>query len=664
MTEPLLPVPALVVGTVRHTRFRPLRASFAHRHYQWLVDLDHPPRLPARLRRLSELRAEDHLDGRASTLAELKAIVLQEVRAGGVELPDSTRVLLLAHARVFGHVFDPLSVFWCLAPDGRVVAAILEVRNTYAGRHTYVLTPDPQGKAEVDKDFLVSPFNDTTGRYAVRLHLTRDRVSVAIRLERNGAQLLSATVTGRPVPLTGASLTRVLVRHPLMPQRVSALIRVHGVALWLRRLPVLRGRPPSSADAQADPGVDPRIAPAGRHTGFTRGLVARNLVRLLVRSLPIQLRLPGGGTWGAGGANALVLQVNRPAALFRRLETHPKIGLGEAFMAGDWEAGEGTDLADLLRPFAARVDRLLPRPVLALRGIVERAIPHHHRNTPDGARANIAAHYDLSNDLFAGFLDETMTYSSALFEGSGPWETQDLATAQRRKIDAALDGANVQAGTRMLEIGTGWGELALRAAARGASVTTITLSREQQALARQRVLDAGLADRVDVQLRDYREVTGQFDAVVSIEMIEAVGEEFWPAYVETIDRVLAPGGSAVVQSILMDHDRFLATRNSFGWIQKHIFPGGIIPSLEALEEVATRHTSLRVKGIRTFGAHYAHTLRRWRQTFTDNWPQIATHGFDDVFRREWEFYLAYCEAGFATGYLDVAQITFGRSGQP
>ena len=139
MTEPLLPVPALVVGTVRHTRFRPLRASFAHRHYQWLVDLDHPPRLPARLRRLSELRAEDHLDGRASTLAELKAIVLREVRAVGVELPDSTRVLLLAHARVFGHVFDPLSVFWCLAPDGRVVAAILEVRNTYAGRHTLSL---------------------------------------------------------------------------------------------------------------------------------------------------------------------------------------------------------------------------------------------------------------------------------------------------------------------------------------------------------------------------------------------------------------------------------------------------------------------------------------------------------------------------------------------
>jgi cyclopropane-fatty-acyl-phospholipid synthase len=170
----------------------------------------------------------------------------------------------------------------------------------------------------------------------------------------------------------------------------------------------------------------------------------------------------------------------------------------------------------------------------------------------------------------------------------------------------------------------------------------------------------GLSDRVDVQLKDYREVTGQFDAVVSIEMIEAVGEEFWPAYLQAIDRLLTPDGTAVVQAILMDHHRYLATRNSYGWIQKHIFPGGLLPSLEALEEVATRHTGLRVRRIHPFGAHYAHTLRRWRRTFDANWPQIASHGFDEVFRRQWEFYLAYCEAGFATGYLDVAQLTFRR----
>ena len=648
-------LPALVIGTVRHTRFRPLRHAFTNTHYQWLVDLDTPPRLPRRLRQLSELRAEDHLDGVATSLPELKTVVLERVRAAGVALPDSTRVLLLAHGRVLGHVFDPLSVFWCLDSAGQPVAAVLEVRNTYAGRHTYVLTPGPRGEAEVDKDFLVSPFNDTTGRYAVRLHLTRDRVTVAIRLDRDGERLLSATVTGRPVPLTAGTLARTLLRHPLMPQRVSSMIRVHGIYLWARRLPVLREK--------ASPAglVDPRIAPAGRHTLLTRGAVARSLVRLLVGSLPVRLRLPDGTTWGAGGADAPVLQVNRPADLFRRLETHPKIGLGEAYMAGDWQAADGTDLGDLLTPFAARVERLLPRPILALRGIVERAIPHHHRNTPEGSRANIAAHYDLSNDLFAGFLDETMTYSSALFdEAAGPWSEQDLATAQRRKIDAALDAAGVTAGTWLLEIGTGWGELAVRAASRGAFVTTITLSREQQALAQERVTALGLSDRVDVQLKDYREVTGQFDAVVSIEMIEAVGEEFWPAYLQAIDRLLTPDGTAVVQAILMDHHRYLATRNSYGWIQKHIFPGGLLPSLEALEEVATLHTGLRVRRIHPFGAHYAHTLRRWRRTFDANWPQIASHGFDEVFRRQWEFYLAYCEAGFATGYLDVAQLTFRR----
>jgi DUF1365 family protein len=274
-------LPALVIGTVRHTRFQPLRHAFTNTHYQWLVDLDTPPRLPRRLRQLSELRAEDHLDAVATSLPELKTVVLEKVRAAGVVLPDSTRVLLLAHGRVLGHVFDPLSVFWCLDSEGQAVAAVLEVRNTYAGRHTYVLTSGPRGEAEVDKDFLVSPFNDTTGRYAVRLHLTRDRVTVAIQLDRDGKRLLSATVTGRPVPLTAASLSRTLVRHPFMPQRVSTMIRVHGIYLWARRLPVLREKAPRARS------VDPRIAPAGRHTLLTRG-------RRGTKPRPVARRLPAG----------------------------------------------------------------------------------------------------------------------------------------------------------------------------------------------------------------------------------------------------------------------------------------------------------------------------------------------------------------------------------
>jgi cyclopropane-fatty-acyl-phospholipid synthase len=282
------------------------------------------------------------------------------------------------------------------------------------------------------------------------------------------------------------------------------------------------------------------------------------------------------------------------------------------------------------------------------------------RNTLEGSRSNISAHYDLSNDLFALFLDPSMSYSSALFDPSRPRAAQDLHGAQLRKVDALLDAADVRAGSRVLEIGTGWGELAIRAARRGAMVTSVTLSAEQRDLAMKRIADAGVGERVEVRLQDYREVTGQFDAIVSCEMIEAVGEEYWETYFRQIDHLLAPGGSVAVQAILMEHHRLMATKGSFGWIQKYIFPGGLIPSMEAIREVTRDSTTLRVDRAHAFGADYAETLRRWRGDFLDAWPAVHALGFDETFRRMWEFYLAYCEAGFAMHYLDVAQIRLAR----
>ncbi|MFC7491086.1 MULTISPECIES: class I SAM-dependent methyltransferase [unclassified Knoellia] len=400
-------------------------------------------------------------------------------------------------------------------------------------------------------------------------------------------------------------------------------------------------------------------------TLFTRGAVARTLVHQIVAGLPVRMRYPDGLIVGGGGEDAPTLDLVRPTALWKRLEEHPKIGLGEAYMAGDWRVAEGTDLAQALLPFAARMGRLLPTPLLRMRRIVDRAMPIGTRNTLTGSRANIEAHYDLSNDLFAAFLDPTMSYSSALFDDARPFAGQSLVEAQHRKIDTILDSAGVGPGSRVLEIGTGWGELALRAAARGADVLSITLSHEQQALARERIASAGLSSSVEVRLQDYREVSrdvdGAFDAVVSVEMIEAVGEEFWPTYFSAIDELLAPDGSAVVQAILMDHDRFIATRHSYGWIQKYIFPGGLIPSLDAIREVTGRHTGLQVAGVHAFGEHYAETLRRWRGEFLQAWPSIEGGSFDETFKRMWEFYLAYCEAGFASGYLDVAQVTMRRA---
>jgi cyclopropane-fatty-acyl-phospholipid synthase len=392
-----------------------------------------------------------------------------------------------------------------------------------------------------------------------------------------------------------------------------------------------------------------------------RATIARLIFEHAVARVPVRVTYPDGRGLGGGRPGSPEFEVVRPAAFFARLGRDAKIGFGDAYMAGDWRAGSGTDLADLLTPFAARLTTLIPAPLQRLRVFADGRVPQDQENTVDGSRANIAAHYDLSNELFAAFLDPTMSYSCAWFDDSEPIAAAiGLEEAQLRKIDGILDLAGVQAGTRVLEIGSGWGSLAVRAAQRGAHVTTITLSREQMRLARERVAAAGLSGLVEVRVQDYREVEGEYDAIVSVEMIEAVGEAYWPAYFAALDRLLAPGGRIGIQAITMAHDRFLATRRSFSWIQKHIFPGGIIPSLRAVGDTLAAHTTLRVTRQRELRPHYARTLRLWRERFLDQWPHIHAQGFDEDFRRMWEFYLAYSEAGFRSGYLGVSQLQLSR----
>jgi cyclopropane-fatty-acyl-phospholipid synthase len=398
-------------------------------------------------------------------------------------------------------------------------------------------------------------------------------------------------------------------------------------------------------------GIWPGLAAAPRRP--LRAAVAERLFRHAVRTIPVRVEFPDERVLGAGGPDAPLLRLHRPAHFFHRLGADAKIGFGEAYMVGDWSS---PDVADVLTPFAARMATLVPRPLQALRRIAERTQPSVEDNDLAGARENIHRHYDLSNDLFEIFLDETMTYSSAWFAGP----EQDLVDAQLRKIDGVLDFAGVGPGTHMLEIGTGWGALAIRAALRGAHVTTLTLSAEQKALAELRIQAAGVADRVRVLLRDYREEHGSYDAVVSVEMIEAVGKGYWPTYFATLDRLVRPGGRIGLQAITMPHDRMLATANAYTWMHKYVFPGGLIPSVEAIEDAVAQHTGLRVVRDRAFGQDYALTLRTWRRRFLERWQEVAALGFDETFRRMWEFYLAYSEAGFRAGYLDVHQFCLAK----
>ena len=427
------------------------------------------------------------------------------------------------------------------------------------------------------------------------------------------------------------------------------------------------------ANPQPSDGIWPELFEVPR--GPVHAAVARAIAGAAFRRLPLTMRFPDGTVWGLGGPE---VQVVRPDDFFLRVGRDGLIGFGEAWMVGDVTTGglhpggpghhahdtdgarvnAATDeLAAALTVMAGRMSSLVPQPLQKLRSAWKLVKPDNEENTLGGSAENIHRHYDLSNELFSLFLDETMTYSSAWYTSPEP---EDLVTAQLRKIDGILDLAGVKPGMKILEIGSGWGALAIRAAQeRGAEVTTLTLSSAQKTLAEKRIAEAGFTDRIQVRLEDYRTHVGQYDAVVSVEMIEAVGEKYWPQYFQRIDALLKPGGRAALQAITIEHDRFLATRNSYTWIHKYVFPGGELPSLRAIDH-ALDTTSLRVTESRRIGPSYARTLEEWRHRFNDRLTEVAELGFDETFVRMWNFYLAYCQAGFAARYIDDYQLGLSR----
>jgi cyclopropane-fatty-acyl-phospholipid synthase len=345
-------------------------------------------------------------------------------------------------------------------------------------------------------------------------------------------------------------------------------------------------------------------------------------------------------------------------AVFARVLQGGDIGLAEAYVEGQWTT---PDLRDLLELFM-RNRESLERAVYGSRigTLVYRLTHWMRRNSRRGSRRNIEAHYDLGNDFYAEWLDPTMNYSSAWF---GDTPSLTLPEAQDRKVARALDEAGIGAGSSLLEIGCGWGAVAEAAARRGAHAVGVTLSHEQLAYARQRLDGAGAAARADLRLQDYRDLaaesarTGQrYDGIVSIEMFEAVGRAYWPAYFDTLRQCLQPGGSACVQSIVIRDDLFARYVRSTDFIQQYIFPGGLLPSAQVFRAEAAR-AGLAVTRELAFGGDYARTLGEWRRAFHARRARIESLGYDERFVRLWDFYLAYCEAAFATGQTDVVQFT-------
>ena len=394
-------------------------------------------------------------------------------------------------------------------------------------------------------------------------------------------------------------------------------------------------------------------APAGARAVL--GMLAR------LKHGVLDMQLPGGATARFGqGAPCAAVRIT-DWNVFTRVLKGGDIGFAEGYIANAWDS---PDLTALLTQLIANRDEMERIVYGSWWGSLLYRVKHAlNRNSRRGSTKNIHAHYDLGNAFYAQWLDSTMNYSSAWFEGDF---TQPLAQAQFAKVRRALTEAGVTRGARVLEIGCGWGALAEVAASEfGAQVTGVTLSNEQLAWGQRRLHDAGLAERAELRWQDYRDLAAQheaapFDAIVSIEMFEAVGREYWNSYFDTLRRCLKPGGRACIQSITIRDDLFERYVRSTDFIQQYIFPGGLLPSVSAFEAQAKR-AGFTVERSLAFGLDYAETLKRWRISFAQREREVGGLGFDARFMRIWHFYLAYCEAAFLCGNTDVVQFTLRRN---
>lgn len=392
-----------------------------------------------------------------------------------------------------------------------------------------------------------------------------------------------------------------------------------------------------------------------RNVRVARWLLFRLLSGLRVGSVTVR---EGAQTFHFGDMSASLhadVEVLNPG-LYWRLLTGGSLAAAEAWMDGEWETHQLTTLLQILA-LNSRVLGRLEQGFRLLGKPIERIRHWTRRNARRQARENIAAHYDLGNAFYSHFLDEELLYSSAIFTH----DEQDLAVAQQAKMARLCEQLALTADDHLLEIGTGWGAMAEYAARHyHCRVTTTTLSQEQYTWAKVRIARAGLADRVEVLLCDYRDLTGEYDKLVSIEMIEAVGQRYLPTFFRTCQARLRPGGKMAIQAITIQDQRYRDYSKSVDFIQRYIFPGGFLPSVTVMSDLMTRHTDFVVRNLFDMGPDYARTLAHWRQRFVQAWHEIEPLGFDERFRRMWLYYFGYCEAGFNARTISVVQLTAER----
>jgi cyclopropane fatty-acyl-phospholipid synthase-like methyltransferase len=569
---------------------------------------------------------------------------------------------MLTGARSLGYVFNPLTLFWCHDRTGAVVCVVAEVHNTYGQRHRYLLRPDDAGRADVAKEFYVSPFYPVDGYYRMSVREPDERLAVTITLHRPNSPPFTASVRGLRRPATRRAVVAIALRHPFETWVVRALITKHGIALWRKGLPV-RVRPPHPSDPEVRMPTKPTVA-------VRLATLVHDTVGL---DLPVRIRAWDGSEAGPTEGPVLVIRSRR--ALRRLLWAPGELGLARAYVTGDIDV-DG-DLAEGFRR-AWRVARSRPpsRVGLTARGRAKAALTavrlgaigvppkppasearltgRVHSRRRD--RAAISHHYDLSNEFYELLLDETMAYSSAYYAGG----EESLAAVQRAKLDLICRKLDLKPGMRLLDVGCGWGALVLHAAEHyGVRATGITLSALQRDLIAKRIADRGLDDRVEVRLQDYREFgeTGEtFDAVSSIEMGEHVGEGQYPTYAGILYGALKPTGRLLLQQMSRRHD---AAPGGGAFIEAYIAPDmHMRPMSRTLHHLES--AGFEVRDVEAMREHYARTVEAWTDTFEANWDAFVALQGEEV-ARVWRLYLVGGALTFEEGRMGVDQFLAVRA---
>lgn len=647
-------------GSIEHCRRKPREHRFRYPLYVYGFDLEELPELDRRLPffgynrfRPASVHDRDYLDDGPGTIREkLDRFLAKEGFGEAV-----ARVFLVTSPRYFNYVFNPVSFYYLFAGDGSLAGNVAEVNNTFGEKHLYILRSpgraggDRTAAYSAEKAFHVSPFNRIEGTYEFTFADIEKALDVRIDIRQAGEIVFEAQLRGSPEPLTAASQLRMFLRHPVAPHLSMPRILYQAAKLSFGKKLAYHDKPVPLNPMTIRINPPTLVQRSCMKTAFDLfGRAERGALRM---TLPDGSVKTFGDASSPGGAEMTV----RDWRFFSRVVIGGDIGLGESYMADEWDS---PDLAGALAWFVRNRDAFFGRyqrlePVFDR---LNRILYPIVENTLTGSKKNIVTHYDLGNEFFKVFLDPSMTYSCARWLN----ESDTLEQAQRNKLQAMIRKAAIGPGDHVLEIGCGWGSFAVEAVkTTGCRLTGITISDAQYEYARERIRREGIEDRVEIILRDYREIKGPFDRIVSIEMLEAVGHRYFEKFFECCDRLLKPGGFMALQFISIPDRRYDQYRRGHDWIRKHIFPGGELPSLAVVMESLAKQTCLNVQEVENIGKDYAWTLREWRGRCLAGIDRVAELGFDRSFQRKWVYYLAGCEACFETGYLGNLQMVMTKS---